>query len=76
MILKLSKLIIILPVKVSRPITVPLIFPDSYAELPINNDKKISMKKTLLSVLCEFDLKISPKPYLEIIPKRALNSCK
>ena len=76
MILKLSKLIIILPVKVSRPITVPLIFPDSYAELPINNDKKTSMKKTLLSVLLEFDLKISPKPNLEIIPNRALNSCK
>ena len=73
----LSKLIIILPVKVSRPIFFLFeIFPDSYAELPINNDKKTSMKKTLLSVLCEFDLKISPKPNLEIIPKRALNSCK
>ena len=59
-----------------RPITVPLIFPDSYAELPINRDRNTKTKNTFLIKLFELDLNMSPSPSLDMTPILALSSCR
>ena len=48
--------------------------PDSYAEFPMNKDMNTKTKNIFFTEELTFDLNMSPKPNLEIIPRRELNS--
>ena len=49
-------------------------FPDSYAALPTNSDKKIIPIIIFLISALSMSIRISLKPFLEIIPSLELNS--
>ena len=70
----LKKLNVELPINVSNPIEVPLIFPDSYAILPTKRDRKINDIAIFLINLLSISVKISLRPFLDIIPSLELIS--